>query len=121
VDSFRSSLETMTQAFEARVAAVSARDLASRTAELTAYRDRVVRRMHARYRHLHRDFRVSTDDALTAFQTSLDELLARLVAQLPPPSDPPSCHGWAGGGTVPSPLSPLPRAGGGRPAGRAVQ
>ena len=60
-----------------------------RIAELTAYRDRVVRRMHARYRRIHRDFRVYADDALAAFQATMEERLSRFANEYRPRSGSP--------------------------------
>ena len=83
VESFRSTLHQLTQSFEERIAAISAQDLAHRMGDVLAYRDRLLRRMDRRYRRLHRDFRRFADDAVEAFQVSMDELLARLQADTP--------------------------------------
>jgi len=37
--------------------------------------------MRAKYRKIHKDFRVYAEDALTRFQANLDELVARLAEQ----------------------------------------
>ena len=52
-----------------------------KVAELEAYRDRVLADMRAKYRKIHKDFRVYAEDALTRFQANLDELVARLAEQ----------------------------------------
>ena len=83
VESFRGTLHQLTQSFEERIAAISAQDLAHRMGDVLAYRDRLLRRMDRRYRRLHRDFRRFADDAVEAFQVSMDELLARLQADTP--------------------------------------
>ena len=84
VDTFVRYLEGVARSFEKRVRNVSAADLQVRIAELTAYRDRVVARMRTRCRRLQRDFRVYAEDALAEFQATMDDLIARLSAALPP-------------------------------------
>ncbi len=84
VDRFVRTLEDIARSFEETVRNVSAADLQVRVAELTAYRDRVVARMRSRYRRLHRDFRVYAEEAITDFQATMDDLIARLSAGLPP-------------------------------------
>jgi radical SAM superfamily enzyme YgiQ (UPF0313 family) len=84
VDRFVRTLEGLARSFEETVRNVSAADLQVRVVELTAYRDRVVARMRSRYRRLHRDFRVYAEEAITDFQATMDDLIARLSAGLPP-------------------------------------
>jgi radical SAM superfamily enzyme YgiQ (UPF0313 family) len=84
VDGFVRTLEGVARSFEETVRNVPAADLQVRVAELTAYRDRVVARMRSRYRRLHRDFRVYAEEAIADFQATMDDLIARLSAGLPP-------------------------------------
>jgi radical SAM superfamily enzyme YgiQ (UPF0313 family) len=84
VDRFVRTLEGVARSFEDAVRNVSAAELQVRVAELTAYRDRVVARMRSRYRRLHRDSRVYADEAIADFQATMDDLIARLSAGLPP-------------------------------------
>jgi hypothetical protein len=54
-----------------------------RIAELAAYRDRVVARMHARCRRVNKDFRIYAEEAIAQFRVTMDELIARLATGLP--------------------------------------
>ncbi len=70
-----------------RPTGLSVPDLRLKVAELEAYRDRVLAEMRARYRKIHKDFRVYADDALASFKSTLDELIAKIAAQgTPSPS-----------------------------------
>lgn len=84
VDRFRQSLDELARAFRDRASGVGAPDLAAKLAELRAYRDRVVTRMQARYRHIHKDFRVYADEALASFKAGVDDLIAGLASQASP-------------------------------------
>ena len=84
VDRFKQTLDRLAQAFEQRAREVSQQELKERVAELREYRDRVVARMRARYRRLHADFRIYAEDAVAAFQNTLDELIAGIDAGMRP-------------------------------------
>jgi radical SAM superfamily enzyme YgiQ (UPF0313 family) len=84
VDRFRMALEDLTHSFERSLRDVSAAEIRSRIAELTAYRDRVVARMHARCRRINKDFRIYAEEAVAHFRATMDELIAGLAAGLPP-------------------------------------
>ena len=84
VDRFKRTLDDLARAFQERAANVSAPDVAAKVAELRANRDRVVARMQARYRHIHKDFRVYAEESFANFKAGLDELIAGLSAQASP-------------------------------------
>jgi radical SAM superfamily enzyme YgiQ (UPF0313 family) len=86
VERFKGTLDKVALAFEAKVAGFSSPDLAARIAELTAYRDRVMTRMRAKYRRIHKDFRIYADEALASFQATMDEVIVRLSAEAGVPS-----------------------------------
>jgi hypothetical protein len=80
VDRFHRTVESLTRAFEEKVRNASAVEAKERVAELKAYRDRVMSRMHARYRRLDEDFRVYAEEAVARFKATTDDLIARLAA-----------------------------------------
>jgi radical SAM superfamily enzyme YgiQ (UPF0313 family) len=84
VDWIKRSLEELARSFEERIRDGSAREIKERVAELTAYRDRVVRRMHARCRRINRDFRVYAEDAIADFRATVDDIIGRVANNLPP-------------------------------------
>ena len=84
VDRFVRTLEQIARSFEDRVRDASAREIQERVAGLTAYRDRVVARMRARYRRINKDFRIYAEEAIASFQATMDELITRLATGLPP-------------------------------------
>jgi radical SAM superfamily enzyme YgiQ (UPF0313 family) len=81
VERFKGTLEKVAEAFEAKAAGFSTPDMAARIAELSAYRDRVAAKMRAKYRRIHKDFRIYADEALASFQATMDDLIARLSAE----------------------------------------
>jgi hypothetical protein len=64
------------RAFEARLSGLSVEDYPQKLAELKAYRDQVLKQMQARYGKLNKDFRGYADEAVIAFQATLDGLIA---------------------------------------------
>jgi len=84
VDRFKQTLDRLAAAFEQRVREVRrARDVEKSVAELVAYRDRVLARLHSRYRRLHADFRVYAEEAVASFQAAMDDLIEGLLADVP--------------------------------------
>ncbi len=83
VDHFRATLEGLARSLERSIGDVSAGEIRERIAELTAYRDRVVARMHARCRRINKDFRMYAEEAIADFRVKVDDLIARLAANLP--------------------------------------
>ncbi|GLH68918.1 B12-binding domain-containing radical SAM protein [Geothrix rubra] len=81
LDRFKATLDTWTQAFEARLRRIREQGRLTGLADAQAYRDRLLRRMQARYRSLHKDFRAFADDAVDAFQATLDEQLRRFTRE----------------------------------------
>jgi radical SAM superfamily enzyme YgiQ (UPF0313 family) len=89
LESFKNCLESVARSFPERVAVLSVPDSNEKVAELESYRDRVLAEMRARYRKVHKDFRVYADDALARFKANLDDLVAKVAAQrLPRPPFP---------------------------------
>jgi radical SAM superfamily enzyme YgiQ (UPF0313 family) len=86
VDRIRVTLEDLARSFERSIRDLSAVDISERITELTAYRDRVVARMHARCRRINKDFRVYAEEAVAQFRATMDGLIARLVSEAPPPA-----------------------------------
>lgn len=81
LENFKSSLDSVARSLPKKAEGISLRDLKSKTAELEAYRDRVLAEMRTRYRKIHKDFRVYADDALANFKTTMDELIAKIAVQ----------------------------------------
>jgi radical SAM superfamily enzyme YgiQ (UPF0313 family) len=76
LDRFKSTLDRVARAFEARLSGLSVEDYPQKLAELKAYRDQVLKQMQARYGKLNKDFRGYADEAVIAFQATLDGLIA---------------------------------------------
>jgi radical SAM superfamily enzyme YgiQ (UPF0313 family) len=87
LESFKTCLDSVARTFPEKAAVLSVPDLKGRVAELESYRDRILIDMGARYRKIHKDFRVYADEALARFKASMDDLITKLAAQgstLPP-------------------------------------
>jgi radical SAM superfamily enzyme YgiQ (UPF0313 family) len=84
VDWIKRRLDELARSLEDRIRDGSAREIKERVAELTAYRDRVVRRMQARCRRINRDFRVYAEDAISDFRATVDDIIGRVADGLPP-------------------------------------
>jgi len=83
LDRFKFTLDQVARAFEARMANLKGDDHLKKLAELKAYRDLVLEQMRVYYGKLNRDFRGYADDAVTSFQATLDELIAKLASTAP--------------------------------------
>ncbi len=84
VDRLKGMLDELVRSFDKAVKEVPTGDLAARVAELQATRDRLLIRVHARCRRIHRDFRVYAEQAVAHFAVTMDEMIAQLEAgQLP--------------------------------------
>lgn len=81
VENFKGYLDSIARAFPAKATVVSDPYFKPKVTELEAYRDRVLAEMRARYRRIHKDFRVYAEESLARFQANLDELVARLAEQ----------------------------------------
>jgi len=84
VDHIKVTLEGLARSLERSVANVAAGEIGERITELAAYRDRVVARMHARCRRVNRDFRIYAEEAIAQFRVTVDDLITRLAADMPP-------------------------------------
>ena len=84
VDQFVRTLEQLARSFEDGIRDASGREIMVRVAELTAYRDRTVARMHTRCRRINKDFRVYAEKAIADCQATMDDLIARLRTGSPP-------------------------------------
>ncbi len=78
VDRFNRLLEDLARSFGERARSVPASGIREKGAELRAQRDRLLAGVQARYRKLHKDFRVYAEDALAEFRRSTADLVARL-------------------------------------------
>jgi len=83
LDRFKSTLDQVARAFEARMANIKGDDHLKKLAELKAYRDLVLEQIRICYSNLNRDFRGYADEAVTSFQATLDELIANLASTAP--------------------------------------
>jgi len=86
LEKFKCSLDSVVRSFPKKAEGLSVSDLKPKVAELEAYRDRVLAEMRARYRKIHKDFRVYADDALANFNATMDDLIAKIAAQSTAPS-----------------------------------
>ena len=74
LDRFKSTLDRLARAFEARLAG---QDGPRQLAELKAFRTQALGQVRSRYGKLNKEFRSCADEAVAAFQATLDELIAR--------------------------------------------
>ena len=88
LEHFKRSLDSVARSFSERAAGIAVPDLKRKVAELEAYRDRVLAEMRARYRRIHKDFRVYAEDALASFKANMDDLIATIAAQGAPTPSP---------------------------------
>jgi hypothetical protein len=84
VDRLKRMLDDLVRAFGERLGEVPRGEVAARVAELRAARDRLVARVDARCRRIHRDFRGYAERAVAGFAVTIDEMIARLEAGRPP-------------------------------------
>jgi len=78
VDRLKRTVDELVRSFEERIGEVSTGDLATRVAELQATRDRLLARLDARCRRIHRDFRGYAEQAVAGFAVTMDEMIAQL-------------------------------------------
>ncbi len=81
LESFKNCLDSVARSFREKAVAGFVPDRKPRIGDLEAYRDRVLAQMRARYRRIHKDFRVYADEALASFRAKMDDLIAKLAAQ----------------------------------------
>ena len=81
LESFKRSLDLVAHTLPEKVAIGSVPDHGTKVTELEAYRDRVLADMRRRHRKIHKDFRAYAEDALTRFNASMDDLIAKIEAQ----------------------------------------
>jgi radical SAM superfamily enzyme YgiQ (UPF0313 family) len=84
LEQFKNALDSVARAFLKKAEGLSVPDLGLKASELEAYRDLVLAEMRARYRRIHKDFRVYADDALASFKATMDDLVAKVDAQAGP-------------------------------------
>jgi len=81
VDRFKEKLRTLQASWQETAQGISHDDLQRRLGELKASRDRMVADLRKEARRLNKDFRRYVEEALEAFQASLDDMIHRLSLQ----------------------------------------